>query len=64
VYDRYADQDSRCRYIKAVRQNLRAMHIPGILWDYNANFSIFEGKPSISNLPDCMKYAIVYPLKN
>lgn len=64
VYDKYADLASRCRYIKAVRQNLKAMHIPGLLWDYNANFSIFEGKPSIANLPDCMKDAIGYPLKN
>jgi endoglucanase len=64
VYNKYANLDSRCRYIKAVRQNLKAMHIPGILWDYNANFSIFEGKPSISTLPDCMKDAVSYPLKN
>ena len=64
VYNKYAGLDSRCRYIKAVRQNLKAIHIPGLLWDYNANFSIFEGKPSIANLPDCMKDAIGYPLKN
>jgi endoglucanase len=64
VYNKYADLDSRCRYVKAVRQNLKAMHIPGILWDYNANFSIFEGEPSISNLPDCMKDAIGYAVKN
>ena len=64
VYNKYADLDSRCRYIKAVRRNLKTMHIPGLLWDYNASFSIFEGKPSIANLPDCMKDAIGYPLKN
>ena len=63
VYNKYADLDSRCRYIKAVRQNLNSMHIPGILWDYNANFSIFDGKPSVSNLPDCMKDAIGYVTK-
>ncbi len=59
VYNKYANLDSRCRYIKSVKQNLNLMQIPGILWDYNANFSIFDGKPSISNLPDCMKDAIV-----
>ncbi|MBD1393911.1 glycoside hydrolase family 5 protein [Mucilaginibacter glaciei] len=60
VYNQYADADSRCRYIKAVRQNLKAMNIPGILWDYNTSFSIFDGPPSINNLSDCMKDAIDY----
>ncbi len=60
VYNKHADLDSRCRYIKAVRTNLKTMHIPGILWDYNTNFSIFNGPPSVANLPDCMKDAIGY----
>lgn len=60
VYNKYADPDSRCRYIKAVRSNLKAMHIPGLLWDYNTTFSIFNGSPSVANLPDCMKNAIGY----
>jgi len=64
AYNKYADQASRCRYIKAVRQTLKAMHMPGILWDYNSNFSIFEGKPSMANLPDCMKDAISYHTPN
>lgn len=64
VYNKYADLDSRCRYIKAVRQTLKAMHMPGILWDYNTNFSLFDGKPSMPNLPDCMKDAIGYTYKN
>lgn len=64
VYNKYAGLDSRCRYIKAVRQTLKAMHIPGILWDYNSNFSIFEGKPSLANLPDCMKDALSYSAPN
>ncbi|MBS1523354.1 MAG: cellulase family glycosylhydrolase [Bacteroidetes bacterium] len=64
AYNKYADLDSRCRYIKAVRQTLKTMHIPGILWDYNSNFSIFEGKPSMANLPDCMKDAISYHTPN
>ena len=63
VYNQYADLDSRCRYIKAVRQTLKTMGIPGMLWDYNTNFSIFEGTPSISNLPDCMKDAIGFTPK-
>jgi endoglucanase len=60
VYNKYADLDSRCRYIKAMRQTLKAMNIPGILWDYNTNFSIFDGYPSVKNLPECMKDAIGY----
>jgi endoglucanase len=64
VYNKYADIDSRCRYIKAVRGELKALKIPGILWDYNTSFSIFEGNPSIKNLPDCMKNAIGYTTAN
>jgi endoglucanase len=58
VYNKYADLDSRCRYIKTVRTTLKMLNIPGILWDYNTNFSIFNGDPSIENLPDCMKDAL------
>jgi len=60
AYNKYADQDSRCRYIKAMRKTLTALHIPGIMWEYNDGFSIFNGKPSLLNLPDCMKDAIGY----
>ncbi len=60
VYNKYADQDSRCRYISTVRQTLKKLNIPGLLWDYNGNFSIFNGEPSIADLPDCMKAAIGY----
>jgi len=58
VYNKYADPDSRCHYIKAVGDALKSLGIPGILWEYNGNFSIFNGVPSIENLPDCMKDAI------
>ncbi|RYZ98034.1 MAG: hypothetical protein EOP47_20280, partial [Sphingobacteriaceae bacterium] len=63
VYNEYTDIDSRCRYIKAVRRTLKAYHIPGMLWDYNTNFSIFKGEPSLNNLPECMKNAIGYNVK-
>ena len=63
VYNQYADLESRCRYIKAVRTNLKQMQMPGMMWDYNGNFSLFKGKPSLANLPDCMKDAIGYGLK-
>jgi len=60
VYNRYADQDSRCRYIEAVRETLKALNIPGMIWDYNSTFSIFNGDPAMENLPPCMKDAIGY----
>lgn len=60
VYNKYADIDSRCRYIKVVRAALKKLGIPGMLWDYNTTFSIFTGKPSMDNLPACMKDAIGY----
>jgi endoglucanase len=64
VYNKYADLDSRCRYIKTVRAALKRLGIPGMLWDYNGTFSIFTGKPSLQNLPTCMQDAIGYnPLK-
>lgn len=63
VYNKYANLDSGCRYNRAVRQTLKSLGITGILWDYNSNFSIFDNKPSIANLPECMKDAIGYKLK-
>jgi endoglucanase len=59
-YNKFADDQSRCNYIKAVRSSLKQLHIPGILWDYNTNFSIFKGNPDVANLSDCMKDAIGY----
>jgi endoglucanase len=58
VYNKYADKGSRCRYINAVRLALKKLNIPGMLWDYNSNFSVFEGKPGLDTLPDCMKQAL------
>ncbi|WCT11646.1 glycoside hydrolase family 5 protein [Mucilaginibacter jinjuensis] len=60
VYNKYADADSRARYIKAVRKTLATLHIPGMLWDYNTNFSIFAGKPSPEHLSPDFKDALGY----
>lgn len=60
VYNKYADEYSRCRYITAMLKTLKALNIPGIMWEYNNNFSIFDGKPSVQNLPECMRDAIGY----
>jgi endoglucanase len=64
VYNKYTDLDSRCRYIKAMRQTLKKLNIPGVLWEYNSNFSIFSGTPSLQTLPDRMRDAIGYTDKN
>ena len=64
VHNKYADLDSRCRYIMAMRKTLKTLNIPGMLWDYNGTFSIFTDKPSMQTLPDCMKKAIGYTGKN
>jgi len=64
VYNKYADLDSRCRYISAVRQSLKALNMPSMMWDYSGNFSIFNGTPSVANLPECMKEAIGYKGQN
>lgn len=60
AYNKYADLDSRCRYIKAVRAALKKLNIPGMLWDYSGTFSLFTGKPSMATLPACMKDALGY----
>jgi endoglucanase len=57
-YNKYADEQSRCNYVNAVRKSLKLLNIPGILWDYNTNFSLFNGPPSLANLSDCMKQAL------
>ena len=64
VYNKYADINSRCSYLKAIRQTLKQFHIPGMLWDYNTNFSIFNGTPSLENLPECMREALDYDNKS
>ena len=63
-YKKCIDEDSRCRYIKAIRRSLKKLNIPGIMWEYDSDFSIFNGKPSIANLSDCMRDAIGYTGKN
>jgi endoglucanase len=63
VYRKYTDDASRSRYIGAVRRSLRALGIPGVLWDYNTNFSVFNGPPAIKNLSPSMKKAIDYTSK-
>ena len=34
------------------------------MWDYNGTFSVFDGKPSVKTLSDCMKDALGYTIAN
>lgn len=50
-----ADQESRCRHARAVLQYLQELDIPHCYWEWNRNFSFFEGlQPSHHNMPECM----------
>ncbi len=49
--------DSRCRYTECVKNNLDALYIPYAYWEWDATFSIFNGYPSLANLPLCMQNA-------
>jgi endoglucanase len=60
VYNKYADEGSRCRYIKAMRGTLKTLAIPGLIWEFDSGFSIFDGRPSLENLSECMRDAIGY----
>jgi endoglucanase len=64
VYKHYTDLNSRCRYILAVKTTLKQLKIPGIVWEYDSNFSIFTGKPGLNTLPLCMQQAIGYVVKS
>jgi endoglucanase len=59
-YKAHADEYSRCRYVKAMRNTLKTLNIPGMMWEYNGGFTMFDGKPSMDTLPECMKAAIGY----
>ncbi len=45
-------------YIKAVREALKEPDIPGMLWDYNSSFSLFNCRLVMGNLSLRMKDAI------
>ena len=42
---------------KCVKNNLDALYIPYAYWEWDATFSIFNGYPSLANLPLCMQNA-------
>jgi len=58
VYNKYASEQSICNYIYTVRTALNSINIPGIIWDYDENFSFFTGKPGYKTISKCMLNAI------
>ncbi len=52
---------SRCRYTECVKTNLDSLQIPYALWEWDEGFSIFNGPPSLANLPECMKCVFNIP---
>lgn len=57
-YKVYAPPDeSRCRYTDCVKNNLDVLAIPYAYWEWDATFSIFNGYPSLANMPLCMQNA-------
>ncbi len=49
-----ADQTSRCEHAETVLKYLQELNIPYCYWEWDRNFSFFNGTPSYTNLPDCM----------
>ncbi|WP_231426302.1 glycoside hydrolase family 5 protein [Pedobacter sp. Leaf250] len=54
VYRKHASDVSVCNYLTAVKHELKSLFIPGIIWDYDDNFSIFNGLPLKKNVLPCL----------
>ncbi|WP_316801240.1 glycoside hydrolase family 5 protein [Pedobacter frigidisoli] len=60
AYRKYITDDDLANYLLAVRSELDVLKIPGIIWDYNQDFSIFKQSADINNLSPRMRKAIGY----
>lgn len=54
VYRKYASAQSICNYLTAVSNELNQLSIPWMIWEYDENFSIFNGKADRRGLSPCM----------
>ncbi|WP_293788547.1 cellulase family glycosylhydrolase [uncultured Pedobacter sp.] len=54
VYRKYASGQSICNYLTVVKNELDRLAIPWMVWEYDENFSIFNGKPGMKTLSPCM----------
>jgi hypothetical protein len=62
-YSEFVPNDgSRCRYTECVKSNLDSLTIPYAYWEWDEGFSIFNGPPSYTNIPECMKCVFDFPL--
>ena len=54
----FADEASRCRHLKAIRQVLEALKLSFCWWDYDGEFRLFNSStPSLAALSSCIKEA-------
>ncbi|WP_165499760.1 glycoside hydrolase family 5 protein [Pedobacter frigidisoli] len=58
AYRKHISDDHIANYISTVRTELLRVGIPGIIWDYNQNFSLFRGPANIKNLSPRMQKAL------
>lgn len=58
AYRKHISDDYIANYISTVRLELLRLDIPGIIWDYNQNFSLFKGSASMKNLSPHMRKAL------
>jgi endoglucanase len=56
-YKKYADPASRCRYTATIKRLLGQLHIPFAYWEWNQDFSFFDGSPAVEHISRCMKRA-------
>lgn len=54
VYRKHASFISVCNYLSIVKNELQSLAIPGIIWDYDDNFSILAGEPKNKKLLPCL----------
>jgi len=48
------DDDSRCRYTKAIGAIMECNDLPWCYWEWDQGFGLFNGEPALENLSACM----------
>ncbi len=49
-----ADRESRCRHAEVLIRAFQELAIPHCYWEWDRNFSFFEGPAAWNNMPNCM----------
>ncbi|MBC7487003.1 MAG: cellulase family glycosylhydrolase [Cytophagaceae bacterium] len=55
AYNKYTEVKDRCAYLNDVYKILHQLSIPNAMWEWDASFSFFEGKPAKDTIIPCMK---------